>query len=202
MKDAVEKRSYDMTTRARRAAATEHRILLAVVDIWREEPIQDITLEKVAERAEVTVRTILRKYGSKEGLLEAAIEKGIPEERGRRQQARVGEVDSIVYALLAEYETIGDAVVRTVVLEDALPMAAKIARQGRQKHRQWCAHVFAPFLPPPGVGAYEEQLLAFVAATEIYVWHLLRRRYQLSADQTRHIFRQQLEGLIRQFKQL
>lgn len=197
----TEKRPYDMSTRARRAAATEQRILQAVHAIWREESIQDITLDKVAERAEVTVRTILRKYGSKEGLLEAAIERGIPEAQRRRQHARVGDIDSIVAALLEEYEHLGDAVVRTAVLENSMPMAARIVLKGSREHRSWCAGVFAPYLPEPDHAAFEERLLAFVAATEIYLWHLLRRRWQRSAEETTAIFRHQLTGLVLRFTQ-
>ena len=63
----LKKRRYAMTSRAAKADTTKAGIRLAAVALYRERPVEDFTLEEVAERAGVAVRTILRAYPSKDG---------------------------------------------------------------------------------------------------------------------------------------
>ena len=56
----LKKRRYAMTSRAAKADATKAGIRLAAIALYRERPVEDFTLEQVAERAGVAVRTILR----------------------------------------------------------------------------------------------------------------------------------------------
>ncbi|GAA4459741.1 hypothetical protein GCM10023189_33840 [Nibrella saemangeumensis] len=192
-----EKRPYSMSTRAESATQTEQSIMHAMVALWMEIPLSQITLEKIAERAGVTVRTILRKFGSKEDLLEASLQHDASTIEQTRNKVPVGDVAEALNVLLTEYEQMGEAVVRTIVLENELPGARKILDRGRAYHRQWCALVFEPYLPDSGSDAYEIKLAAFIAATEIYLWKLLRKDLQKSHDETRQVFRLLVEGLIR-----
>ncbi len=189
-------RTYSMTTRAESVAQTEQNILNATVALWLELPLSQLTLDKVAERAGVTVRTILRKFGSKEELIEACIQRDASGLEQRRNEAPVGNIEEALDLLLAEYEQLGEAVVRTLTLEAELPAAKKILDRGRAYHRAWCARVFAPYLPEQDPRAYELKLAAFIAATEIYLWKLLRRDLGKSAEETRAVFRLLLEGLL------
>ncbi len=66
-------RKYEMKARSASAAQTEAKILKAAGELWMKYPLHEITLERIAEKAETTVRTILRKFGSREGVFEAAI---------------------------------------------------------------------------------------------------------------------------------
>ncbi|MDT5309345.1 MAG: hypothetical protein QOE48_5047, partial [Mycobacterium sp.] len=58
-------RPYDMTTRAAAAAQTADRIVNATKKLFAEKAIADITLADIADRAGVTVQTILRRFGDK-----------------------------------------------------------------------------------------------------------------------------------------
>lgn len=185
-----------MAARAEAAARTGREILAAAAALWRERPIDEITLEAIAERAGVSVRTVIRRFGSKQGVIAACLEAdaaGIAAERG---QAAAGDVDGALEILLAHYERDGDAVLRTLALEETLPEAKAIAATGRAGHREWCARVFAPHLPPAGDGAHAARLDAFVAATDLYAWKLPRRDLGRSAEETGRVMRTLVDGLI------
>lgn len=190
-------RDYDMTTRAEAATQTEHTILKVTTDLWRERSLRDITLEAIAERAGVSVRTILRKYGSKESLYEACVENDTANIISARNRVPVGDVETALRVLMEDYEKNGDANIRTLALEEEFPVAHKILESGRKHHREWCARVFAPYLPDPSDPAYENSVYAFYAATEIYLWKLLRRDLHRDFDDTLRIFRMLIYGLIK-----
>jgi AcrR family transcriptional regulator len=62
-----------MRARADAAAATADRIIAAARVRLRREPYDELTLEVVAADAGVTVRTVLRRFGSKDGLARAVV---------------------------------------------------------------------------------------------------------------------------------
>lgn len=196
MKSKKKTRPYNMTTRAKAAARTEQDILEAAAELWRERALNDITLEAVAERAGVSVRTVLRKYGSKEQLFAASIEKDGSKIMAGRDQVPAGDVEEALSVLLRDYEKFGDASIRTLAVEEELEIARKILDTARTYHREWCARVFAPYLPAPGEATYESRLLAFIAATEFYLWKLLRRDLNRSYEETFNTFRLLVKSLV------
>ncbi len=195
MKSGKDTRPYEMKARARTVARNERRILEAVAALWQEVPILEITLEAVAERAGVSVRTILRKHGSKEGLFQASIENDAAGIMGNRDKAPVGDVEEALRILFTDYENYGDANIRTLAMEEELEVARELLKSGRQYHRRWCARVFAPHLPEPSEPEYEFRLLAFIAATDIYTWKLLRRDQGKTKEETVKVMKLLLEGL-------
>lgn len=194
--EASAKRSYTMSVRAEQMAANERNIIVAVVELWMELPFHEITLERVAERAGVTVRTILRKYGSKEGLIEACLEnKEVSVDPGR-QAPEPGNIRAILDLLCAEYEAMTPVVMRTIAAAEQFPAASRILEKGREYHREWCVRAFSPFLPATGTPAYELRLTAFIAATEIYLWKLLRMDMGKSFEEAEEVVKLLVEGII------
>lgn len=190
MKSTAGTRTYNMRKRAEAAARNEALLLEATAGLWREMSLADITLDKVAERTGLTVRTILRKFGSRDGLIQACIERDAARIEHQRNQAPAGDIPGIIDALMDHYEANGDAVLRTLTLEDELPAAKALLEHGRKYHRQWCAEVFAGWLDGDAT-----RLTAFVAATDIYLWKLMRRDLKLSIEETRQAFGHLLYGL-------
>jgi AcrR family transcriptional regulator len=196
MKSPSPPRGYRMAARAEAAAGTARDILAAAAALWRERPLDEITLAEIAGRAGVSVRTVIRRFGSREGVIAAcnqADAAGIDAERG---QAVAGDVDGALGILLDHYERDGEAVLRTLPLEHTLPEARAIVQAGRAAHRAWCARVFAPHLPPPASDDYGVRLDAFVAATDLYAWKLLRRDLGRSAAGTAQVIRTLVDGLL------
>ncbi len=185
-----------MQTRTKSAEITRQKILSAVVNLWSSYAINEISLEMVAEHSGLTMRTILRKFGSREGMLTASIAHASEKILHARDLAPAGNLTKALEVLLSEYEATGDAVIRTIMLQDSLPFAKSIIQGGIQIHRDWCKRVFAPYLPSLESDSYEMELSAFVCATEIYLWKLLRRDLNKSYKQTFSIFHHTLQCLI------
>jgi AcrR family transcriptional regulator len=197
MKMTETKRSYQMSKRAESAAQTERDIFAVTVALWRERPLGDITLEDIAERAGISTRTIIRRYGSKEGLFETCVKYSASDQENNRDQAKVGDIEDIIHCLLTDYEIHGDAMIRTLASEEQLEVARRVLETGRQQHRAWCEKMFAPYLPAKTDVLYEQELLAFIAATELYLWKLLRRDLKHSLSDTRRTFMRLVTSLTR-----
>lgn len=177
-------RPYRMVARAASAAATAERILDAALEVFWERPSDQVSLDEVAGRAGVTVQTVIRRFGGKEGLFTAAAEREAQRVSAQRDQAVPGDLAGAVALLVDHYEQLGDRVLRMLAEEDRVAGMRDIADGGRRYHREWCARVFAPALERHD-GADRRRLLAqLVAVCDVYTWKLLRRQAGLSRRQT------------------
>lgn len=192
----MEKQTYDNSKRLKEAEKTRHEIIKAFGRLWNRYSINDITLEMIAEEAGMTTRTIMRKFGSKKGLLTESLPILADQIESERRETKVGDIDGILQALLSSYEIMGEAAIRTICLEPDLEIARKIGQKGRELHRKWCTEMFAPYLPEHHSPEFDVQLNAFIAATEIYLWKLMRKDLKLNKEQTLAIFKNLVEGLV------
>ncbi|MEA3035131.1 MAG: hypothetical protein QOH04_890 [Sphingomonadales bacterium] len=167
-------RPYRQTARAAAAEATGARILAAFRAALANRWFEDIRLEDVAREASVTVQTVIRRFGGKEGLLEA-VEAEVGREVRRRRQTRGGDLVETVAVLAEDYETSGDFVMRMLAQEERYPTIRKMADAGRAGHREWLEAAFAPQLIGLDNGLRRCRIDALVAATDVYVWKLYRR---------------------------
>ena len=76
-----------MGARAQAVEETRRRILDALIALAGERPFAEITLDTVAERAGVSVQTVLRQFGSRDGLFAEAMDAGHGRRRGRAAYA-------------------------------------------------------------------------------------------------------------------
>jgi AcrR family transcriptional regulator len=175
----MKKRPYVMTARAAKAEATKVRIRASAMQLYCERPIEDFTLDEVAERAGTTVRTILRIYPSKDELVYAALHEmaagGV-----FLKPTPPGDVAAAVAAIFDIYETAGDIVIQRLSDERRRPALKPLLDQGRENHRDGVKTVFAPQLGRRQGAARTQLLNILVVATDVYVWKLLRRDMGLS----------------------
>jgi AcrR family transcriptional regulator len=177
-------RTYKQTRRADATERTRAAILDAAQELFRADPQLDPSLEAVAGRAGVSTRTVIRQFGSKEGLLEAAIAAGV-EAAATTRHADPGDVDGAVRAIVTHYEGMGDEVMRWLALADRLPFVRRVTERGTETHHEWVEEVFAPDLDGLPREARRARRAALATATDVYVWHLLRRREGLGKEATR-----------------
>lgn len=193
--DNQERRRYRMVARAEAAAETGRRILGAVIELYMERYFDQVSLEDIAERAGVTVQTVLRRFGNKERLIEAASE----EVRGRvsdqRGEAPIGDVAGAVENLVDHYEEWGESVLRLLAQEDRVPAFRKATDAGRDLHRQWVERTFAPFLAGREGEARKRLLVELVAVCDVYVWKILRLDSGFSREQTELAMREMVLAL-------
>ena len=191
------KREYRQEARAETVKANERAVLEAAVGRLRTaRRVADVTLEDIALEAGVTVRTILRQYGSKDGIMEAAfLEVGRQIERAR-PASEPGDVEAALTALLTQYEAEGDLNARVVAEEHEIPILHRLLEFARKSHRQWLTHVFGPLVEHLPEEQRKQRITALYAATEVQLWKVLRRDLHQSAQQTAEIFRQLVRGVL------
>jgi AcrR family transcriptional regulator len=168
-------RPYRMRARADAAAETARRIVNAMQELFAERPYDRITVDAVATRAGVTVQTVLRRFGSKEGLLVAAAREGRAQIVAQRGAAPVGNRATAVANLFDHYERWGRIVMRLLEQEERVPQIGVIAREGRRTHAEWVDRVFEPELVRLRGRARARRRTQLIALTDVYVWKLLRR---------------------------
>jgi len=166
------RRPYTMGRRAAAVEATRHRILAAVLALAEETLDLDPTLEAVARRAGVSVQTVLRHFGTRDALFDAAVDganAAVVEERA----TPAGDVDAAVRVLVDHYERRGDFVLHLLGHERDDARFARAVEPGRALHRTWVEEVFAPQLASATDRGELVDLL--VVVTDVYSWKLLRR---------------------------
>lgn len=178
------RRPYRMQARAKAAAETGRRILRAAIDLGPEILSDQATLDDVAERAGVTVQTVLRRFGSKEGLIVATGEEVQGQVAAQRGEAPVGDISGAVSNLVEHYEEWGDNTLRLLAQEERYPAIRPYADAGRAGHREWVERVFAPFLAKRTGQERERLVVELVAVCDLYVWKVLRRDQGLGREQT------------------
>ena len=176
-------RPYVMTARAEAVAQTRERIVRAAIELANQGPLAAISLAAIAADAEVSVQTVLRQFGSRDGVIDAAVEASHQQIATERSAPR-GDMPAALAALVDSYEAGGDASILLLGQESSDPRAAQIATLGRGFHRSWVEDVFAHLLGDAGPDR-EEMIDMLVVATDVYTWKLLRRDRGLSPDVVR-----------------
>jgi AcrR family transcriptional regulator len=175
----MKSRSYDMGTRQQAKTATRDVIIRAAIDTFMAERSFAITLPSVAERAQVTVKTVLRHFGSRDSLIDAAWAQAYDEVMTERVPPQ-GEPEAALKVLIAHYERRG-GVVLAMLADETDPRAARMNNAGRLAHREWVEQVFTDRLPATAVGR-TRLVDVLVVATDVYAWKLLRLDRGLSVD--------------------
>jgi AcrR family transcriptional regulator len=202
-----------MRARAESVQRTQRRILEAAQGLLWERLSMDVRLEDVAERAGVTVQTVLRRFGNREKLLEAALAAAQARVTAARAAADPGDIHASITVLFEHYEDVGDLVVRRLAEEGRDPNLGRMLAIGRTEHRRWVYRQFGPQLhlradpagPNQQATASGEQLGgpsvdalvdALVVACDVYAWKLLRRDLGRNREQAQFVMRQTVRSLL------
>jgi AcrR family transcriptional regulator len=180
-------RPYRQTARARAAEERTERILGAALDLYAESSLDQLTLAAVAERAGVGLQTVIRRVGTKDGLV-AAVNAWIgPQVERLLGPPPAGDPDEVAAATGRVYERWGAVIGRSLLEEHASAERRAAAEAGRAAHRQWVSAAFADHLfalPPAPRRTVRAQL---VALTGVELWLVLARDEGLSGKDTRAV---------------
>lgn len=189
-------RAYEMNVRAEAVAATGSRVLAAARERFAARPYDEVKLDDIASDAGVTVQTVLRRFGSKEGVVRAISEQAQVAIVAGRDQAPVGDVSGAVSNLVGHYEQVGAEVLHLLRQELRVPVFAEITANGRTYHHQWVNRVFAPWLDQRS-GTNRQRLQGqLIAVCDVYTWHLLRQQCELSPRSTEQSICELIEGVL------
>ena len=188
-------RTYTQAARAESVADTRGRITRAAADLFIEHWYEDVTLAAIAQAAGVSHQTVLNHFESKEGVALAAAALVGAETRSRRDQVAPGEVDAALHLLVSEYERFGDSNARWAFFSERLGSLAAVLDDARAGHQAWLARTFGSRLPADTSGR-RRALNALHAATDVYVWRLLRRDLGLSRAETERTMGALVRGVL------
>ena len=151
--------------------------------LFATETFDRVTLAAVAGAAGVTIPTVQRAFGSKEGLFAAVAAR--VRERVLSQRATACEsVGDAVDALLAHYERDGAMMWHLLRQEADVALLAAALPEARAVHREWVEQVFRHLLRGLRGGARTRRVDALVAASDLYLWKLLRIDLGRSSNET------------------
>ena len=177
MKEQTAHRPYTQRRRAAAAEANTERILQAANELFEERPWDQITFAAVAERAGVGTQTIIRRFGTKDGVARAVTAWLTPQIDAARDVPVGAPPADIAAALARHYERWGESVDRTLRQQDSSPALAEAAAGGRAAHRKWVERVF-PNASPDTTGR-------LIGICGVELWLVLRRDGGLSPGAAR-----------------
>jgi AcrR family transcriptional regulator len=189
---ALRQRPYRMTARAQTAQATAQAIIAAALALFAERPYDQVSLPIIAERAGVTVQTVLRRFGTKENLFAAAAQQRSGQIRADREAAPPGDLTHLV----AHYERWGDEQAHLLAQEARVAAIRGITDAGRRYHRDWVNRAYGPALATLPPATRRRKLAQLTAVTDLATWRLLRRELGLSPDQTTTAIRELVEACL------
>jgi len=185
-------RTYDMTRRARLAAETTDRIIETTEGLLATGPAGEVTLQAIADGAGVSVQTVLRHFGSRDGCIQAVRERVLARIDAQRGGTPPGDIDAALDGLMEHYEAEGRLVLNLLAQEGVDPTVHEAVARGRDYHRAWVERCFGPLLTLP-----DRQVVdALVAVTDIYVWKLLRLDLGRSKKDTLDVTRRLIHSIL------
>lgn len=190
-----ENRPYKQVARAQAQQRTRDALLDAANEEISTGGWAKASLKTLAAKAGVTKQTALRHFGSREGLIEAALRRASEIVRKERAHAPIGDVPGAVRNLMDHYERWGDLVMRVLAEEHRIPLVRKGTDRGREVHYEWVARTFAPQLASLTGAMRERRMAQLVAVCDVYMWKLLRRDMKLDVPQAELALIELIEGL-------
>jgi AcrR family transcriptional regulator len=189
-------RPYRQVARARARQRTRDALIAAAQDEFFAGRWEEASLEAIAVRAGVTKQTLLRHFGSKDGLLEQALERGYSEVRDQRFNTPSGDVAAAVENLLEHYERWGERAIRIAAVDGLGEVAAGLGRKARQLHYDWVEHAFGPFLERLSAEDRGRRRAALIALCDVQTWWLLSHDLELPRAEVRATLINAIESLI------
>lgn len=187
-------RAYTLGARADSTERTRQSILDAAIALAYELERVDFPLEQIAARADRSVQTLLRHFGSRDGLIAAAVERGIAQVVEERRPT--GDIATSLRVLVDHYELRGRFVLSLLAMTGD-PGADDITSPGRRVHRAWVEEVFGEALARAADEAELTDLL--VVATDVSAWKLLRLDRGLPAGTVQRRMTAMTDALIDRF---
>ncbi len=170
----IGRRPYKQVARAEAQQRTREALLDAAMEEFTQGQWEKVSLQELASRAQVTKQTLLRHFGSKDGLLMQALASTATEMYTQRWSAVPGDVEGAVENVLDHYEAWGERSLRVGAwLDSGPPALAGISQMARKLHYDWIEYAFGPQLERREGDDYVRCRAALIALCDVHTWWLL-----------------------------
>ncbi len=196
----MDRRPYNKVVRKQAQERTRDALLDAATDEFIEGHWLKTSLESLSAKAGVTKQTLLRHFGSKDGLLLQALTRSAAQIRDQRWSSPTDDVAGAVENLLDHYEAWGERSLRIGAWQSGPAMLAMIARGARQVHYEWVEYAFARWLEDLDVEARERRRAALIALCDVQTWWILSHDLGLQRSEINAILTDLIERLLSEAK--
>jgi AcrR family transcriptional regulator len=190
------RRPYKQVARAHAQQRTRDALLDAATDEFFEGRWPKTSLESLSARAGVTKQTLLRHFGSKDGLLMQALMRGAERVRDQRWSTPIGDVAGAVDNLLDHYEAWGEHSLRVGAWQSEPAMLAMLSQAARQVHYDWVEYAFAPWLEDLTGQTRVRRRAALIALCDVQTWWILSHDLGLARSEIHAILTDLIERLL------
>ena len=166
-------RAYRQEARAQASERTRQALLDAAEREFFSGRWEQASLESIAALAHVTKQTLLRHFGSREGLLEQAVLRSASTVRDERWAAPSGDIAGAIDNLIDHYERWGERALRIGAVDGRGELGIKLAQGARELHYEWVEHAFGPWLAGVRGKARTRRRAALIALCDVHTWWLL-----------------------------
>ena len=185
-----------MTLRAASVAETGDRVLDAAFAIWAEMSFDRIRLEALAERAQVTVPTIVRRYGGKAGVILALVEREVAELALARGADAGAPTSRVISELVDFYQGYGAMILKMYAEAPLVTGLPELAQTARAAHLAWCRTTFGARLPSADPVTTARRMAQVTAVCDATTWRILSADAGLTPSQVRVALIELLEPLL------
>jgi AcrR family transcriptional regulator len=189
-------RPYKQVARAQARERTRDALLDSATDEFFEGNWLKASLDSLSARAGVTKQTLLRHFGSKDGLLMQAMMRGVTEVRDQRWSAPRGDIAGTVDNLLDHYGEWGEHSMRIGAWQRGPAMLALISRAARQFHYDWVEYAFGPWLESLDGQARVRRRASLIALCDLQTWWVLSHDLELPRSEVHAILVDLIERVV------
>lgn len=190
-------RPYRQVARARSQRRTQEALLDVALEEVFNDSWHDVSLESLASRGGVTKQTLLRHFGSKEGLFLQAIARVGAQVMEQRWTVPEGDVRGALDNLIDHYEEWGERSLRIGAWERKRSgVFAKLSKAARMVHYAWVERAFAPWLRDLDDQARARRRAALIAICDVNTWWLLSHDLELPRAEVHATLAAAVEGLL------
>ena len=188
-------RQYTKVARARSEERTRVELLDAAERAYFSGSWERTTLADVAAEAGTTKQTLIRHFGSRDGLVQAGAERSFERIGEQRMAAPVDDIAGAVDNLLDHYDEVGE---RALVLSAARGDDAmgEFAAAGKKFHHGWVDHAFGAWLSKRGSAERKRIRGALIALCDVQTWAILSRDLGFPRAQVRATLITAIERLL------
>ena len=186
-------RTYRQSRRQEQVQERRRQIIWAVGALMVRGSFDDVTLQGVADEAGVSLKTVTRQFGTKEQLLQAAMDDARGDEESRRAVS-TSDPAQVAQVLAARYDEMAEMIYRMGDAELRYDWLGEWVQMARESHLSWLEQTFARWLPE-SLPERRDRLMCLFAATEVRSWWAIRHRFDCDATTAERIMREHLEAL-------
>ncbi|HTA96962.1 MAG TPA: TetR/AcrR family transcriptional regulator [Solirubrobacteraceae bacterium] len=186
-------REYKQVERAKAQERTREALIEAATDEFFEGNWLKTSLDSLSRKAGVTRQTLLRHFGSKDGLLMQSLMRGAAQVHDQRWSTPTTSVADAVDNVIDHYEDWGERSVRVGAWQRGPTVLALFANAARQIHYDWVEHAFAHWLEGFDDEARAQLRAILIVLCDVQTWWILSNDLGLPRREVHAILTDQIE---------